>query len=162
MQMGTWEMPNVNAWALKNNLDISYQPFFDMQNGHPPVFTQGMGSAWYISKASPNPDAAALFLNYFFADPAVRRMYIEDGGYFPPTKYDTSLYKLSPIQKMVADELQKENSMGWDLDVLLPHSWAVTNFDGATAVFLGKETVPQLMTSLQKVYEQDYLSKFTK
>jgi ABC-type glycerol-3-phosphate transport system substrate-binding protein len=162
MVMGTWEMPAVNAWAVNNNLDISYQPFFDMQNGHPPVFTQGMGSAWYISQASKNSDTAALFLNYFFADPEVRRMYIQEGGYFPPTKYDTSLYNLSPIQKMVADELQKENSMGWDLDVLLPHSWAVTNFDGATSVWLGKETVPQLMTSLQKVYEQDYLSKFNK
>ena len=154
LPVGTWMTNSMIAMEQSDGVEIGMMPFFDMETGYPAVFTQGMGSAWYIAKSSKNPDAAAKFLDYFFSPDAVK-IFVEEAAYIPPLKLNASDYDIAPMTRWVFDQLAA-GGMGYDVDTFAPQEFNQMCFDGMPAIWVGTKTTEQQMQDLQTIWEEKY------
>jgi raffinose/stachyose/melibiose transport system substrate-binding protein len=153
---GTWVVDRILEYSKAN--DIRMMPWFDMEKGHPRVYTMGMGSAYFISQNSEHPEEATMFLDYLFSDEAVT-MWIEGASRIPPVPADTESLALEPLQKFVIDTLEEAGSgegdiqLGWDVDLITPLAFNEMLSDGWQAVFAGTKTVEEQLADLQALWE---------
>lgn len=156
---GTWVVDRIVEFSKTN--DIQMMPWFAIEEGQERVYTQGMGSAYFLSAASEHPDEAALFLDYLFSPEAVQ-LWVGGASRIPPVPVDTTtpeLSDLAPLQKYVIDTLEAaeagEGSLGWNIDLLAPEEFNVMQESGFQAVWAGTKTIEEQLADLQEIWETE-------
>lgn len=138
---------------------VSMLPFVDVAGGEGRYFPGGVGSAWIISSAAPNPDAAAKLLDFLFSDASVRT-WMEVGSIVPPVQSDLGALELSPLALQAAELIQTgTDSLGNELGLYIWPVWSgelFTSFqDGAQAVTAGQKTAQEFADEVQAQWSAD-------
>jgi raffinose/stachyose/melibiose transport system substrate-binding protein len=151
---GSWMASSLSEAAAKNKWTVEMVPFPTVPGGKGSYFVTGVGSAWYMSKATANPDAAATFMNYLISQDAAK-VWIEGGSYLPVT-VDTSALEISPLSKNILgalhDSIGGRISLGQNIDVLAPPEFNTAMQDGFQAVLAKQKTPAQMAADLQKAW----------
>lgn len=136
---GTWMIGGyTNPDNMADPVGFFFYPSID---GKPPAPPAGLGSGYFISKKTKNPEAALKYLDFLFsADNAGRWM--EGMSIIPPIQVDASQYKISELLGFTLAQLQQNaDKMGYNIDVLTPDNFNTTMFDGFQEV-IGKTRTP--------------------
>jgi len=153
---GSWMAGSLSEAAAKNKWNVEMVAFPAISGGKGSYLVTGVGSAWFISKASANPDAAAAFINYLISADAAK-MWVEGNGSFLPVQINTASLSVSPLIKNILDTLQASISgkvvLGQNIDVLAPPEFNTAMQDGFQAVLSGKKTPAQQAADLQKAWD---------
>jgi raffinose/stachyose/melibiose transport system substrate-binding protein len=150
LMTGTWLMSNVSANAKFK----SGWFFLPKAGGGDPLPPVGLGSGYFISKSSKNPEAAEKFLAFLF-NPANAKMWTEQMSVTPPYAVDLASHKVSELQKQAIASFQKigggaATSMGYNIDVLTPDAFNTVMKNGFQSVLLGKRTPEVQAAELEK------------
>jgi len=146
---GTWLISDVNTNVKDFEVGWFFFPAIDNKPTFPPA---GLGSGYFVSAKTANPQAATQFLDYLFSEEAAK-VWMEEMGYIPPIKVDSSKFNLSPLLKFAVGALQSQE-MGYNIDVLTPDTFNTMMGDGFQAVMLGEKTAEQQAKDLEKVWEE--------
>ena len=152
---GSWMSGGIADVAAKKKWDMEMTSFPALPGGKGSFFLTGVGSAWFISKQSPNADAAATFINYLIS-PDAAKLWVEQNSSFLPVKLDTSKLQVAPLVKKILDVLQAsiegKTTLGQNIDVLAPPQFNTEMQNGFQAVLADKKTPEQEAADLQKAW----------
>jgi len=150
---GNWMMSDyTNPDVMPDPVGFFFYPSID---GGPIVPPAGVGSAYFISSAVENPEAAFEVLDYLFSEEAAQ-FWIEDVNVMPPhEQIDVSDYEIPELLKTAITTLQEEqDSMGYNIDVLTPQNFNALMYDGLQQVIGGTKSPEQLADELQQAMEE--------
>lgn len=158
---GQAAMTLTGNWMMSDYTDPEVMPdpvgffFYPSVDGGPVVPPAGVGSAYFVSSAVENPEAAFEVLDFLFSEEATK-FWIEDVNVMPPNKQiDVSNYEIPELLKTAITTLQNEvGSMGYNLDVLTPQNFNALMFDGLQGVIGGTKSPEQLADDLQGAMEE--------
>ncbi|NJK44843.1 MAG: extracellular solute-binding protein [Pleurocapsa sp. SU_196_0] len=153
---GSWMAASLSEAAAKNKWTLEMVAFPAIAGGKGSYLVTGVGSAWFVSKASANKDAAAAFINYLISAPAAK-LWVEGNGSFLPIKVSVSSLKVSPLVRNILNSLQASIAgrvtLGQNIDVLAPPEFNTAMQEGFQAVLAGQKTPEQQAADLQKAWE---------
>jgi raffinose/stachyose/melibiose transport system substrate-binding protein len=152
---GTWLIAEINE--NMPDAQIEMVPFPSI-NGGERVLPGGLGSAWFISANSQNPDEVAMFLDYMFNE-ASQKLWIEQAGFLVPLAFDPSGWNISPLMAFAIDTAQAGgageagSALGFYIDTAAPASFNQMMQDGFQGVAAGIKTPEQQLQDLQKEWD---------
>jgi raffinose/stachyose/melibiose transport system substrate-binding protein len=133
--------------------EVGFMPFPEIEGGHGPVWVTGVSSAWFITSAAEDPDAAAAFIDYLFS-PAAIELWLADGEGTMPIELDLEAFDLAPMQETTFAILQSEDvQFGYNIDVLAPAPFNDMMRSGFQLVLAGSKTPEQQAADLQAAWE---------
>ncbi|MFN8446108.1 MAG: extracellular solute-binding protein [Caldilineaceae bacterium] len=137
---GTWM---IGGYTDPNNMQDPVGFFFYPSiAGKPTAPPAGLGSGYFISKKTKNPEAALKFLDFLFSEENAAR-WMEGMAVIPPIQLDGSKYNISDLLRFTLEQLQQNaDKMGYNIDVLTPDNFNTTMFDGFQEV-IGKTRTPK-------------------
>lgn len=158
---GQAAMTLTGNWMMSDYTDPEVMPdpvgflFYPSIDGGPVVPPAGVGSAYFVSSAVENPEAAFEVLDFLFSEEATE-FWIEDVRVMPPNKQiDVSSYEVPELLKTAITTLQNEqDSMGYNIDVLTPQNFNALMFDGLQEVIGGTKSPEQQADDLQQAMEE--------
>jgi raffinose/stachyose/melibiose transport system substrate-binding protein len=115
----------------------------------------GLGSGYFVSKATAAPEAAFKFLDYTFGLDAAK-IWLESVSAIPPLKdLKPDDYSISDLLKFVLTALNEYgDQMGYNIDVLTPDNFNTMMFDGFQEVIGGTKTAQQQADDLEAAMQQ--------
>ncbi len=158
---GQAAMTLTGNWMMGDYTDSEVMPdpvgffFYPPIDGGPVVPPAGVGSAYFVSSAVENPEAAFEVLDFLFSDEA-SEFWIENVKVMPPHKQiDVSDYEIPELLKTAITTLQAEqDSMGYNIDVLTPQNFNALMYDGLQQVIGETKSAEQLADELQQAMEE--------
>ena len=152
---GSWQ---IAEWEEQMpDFELGFVPFPEIEGGQGRVWISGVGSAWYISSATQNPDAAAAFIDYLFSQEAVEQ-WIGVSRYFVPVEVDMANIELGPLNQLVIETLQTAGDegvqFGYNVDVLAPPEFNDMMLNGFQAILVGDKTAEQQAADLEAAWEE--------
>ena len=152
---GSWLIAEIEVQMP--DFEVGFVPFPEIEGGQGRVWISGVGSAWYISAATQNPDAAAAFIDYLFSPEAVEQ-WIGVSRYFVPVEVDMANIELGPLNGQVIETLQTAGDegvqFGYNVDVLAPPEFNEMMESGFQAILVGDKTAEQQAADLQAAWEE--------
>jgi raffinose/stachyose/melibiose transport system substrate-binding protein len=139
---GSWIVP-VYAEA-PFNVDFFFLPAPDGGTTMPPA---GLGSGYFISAATTQPEAAERFVSFLF-DPSNAIHWVEGNSVIPPYKIEAGSVNAAPLMAKVMEQLNPD-AMGLNIDVLTPEAFNTTMLDGFQAVLAGDRTAQEQAAALE-------------
>jgi raffinose/stachyose/melibiose transport system substrate-binding protein len=155
---GTWVVGGI----LQNMPDanVTMMPFPQLVEDMPRVYTVGMGSAWFVSAGTENPDAAARLLDFITSQFAAQQL-VEVGGYVPPFAMDITQFELQPLQSYVLNTLtganpeMEEFQFGYNVDVVAPLEFNTVLQSNLQALFAGEMTPEEVAADLEQAWSEN-------
>jgi raffinose/stachyose/melibiose transport system substrate-binding protein len=144
---GSWVIPVFGEAPFK--IDFFFLP---APNGGTTMPPAGLGSGWFVSAATQQPEAAERFLKFLY-DPANASYWVEQMSIIPPYSMDASTLNASPLMAETMQSLNPE-AMGLNIDVLTPEAFNTTMLDGFQAVLAGDRTPEEQAAALQAAMPQ--------
>lgn len=155
---GSWMVQNFNAETMPD-MDVQFMSFPELNGGQGSYWVSGVGSAYYISSASEQQEAAGQFLDYLFS-PEVAQQWVQDAQFFIPMSVDTSGMDLNPLYQSVLDQLNAaangEIQFGQNIDVVAPPEFNDVMTNGFQAMLAGDRTAEEQAAELQAAWEAGY------
>ena len=152
---GSWLIAEIEAQMP--DFEVGFVPFPEIEGGQGRVWISGVGSAWYISAATQNPDEAAAFIDYLFSQEAVEQ-WIGVSRYFVPIDVDMANIELGPLNAQVIETLQTAGEegvqFGYNVDVLAPPEFNEMMESGFQAILVGDKAAEQQAADLQAAWEE--------
>jgi raffinose/stachyose/melibiose transport system substrate-binding protein len=152
---GSWLIAEIEVQMP--DFEVGFVPFPEIEGGQGRVWISGVGSAWYISAATQNPDEAAAFIDYLFSQEAVEQ-WIGISRYFVPVDVDMANIELGPLNAQVIETLQTAGDegvqFGYNVDVLAPPEFNEMMESGFQAILVGDKTAEQQAADLQAAWEE--------
>lgn len=154
---GTW----LNGGIIMNmdEDDVSLYPFPSIDGG-PRFFPGGIGSAWFISANTANPDQATQFLDYLFTEEAAQ-VWVEQAAFIPPISFDPSGWNISSLVEFTINKLNEASTgsadaggLGYFIELYSPAQFITMLEDGSQAILAGEKTAEQQAEDLQKAWEE--------
>jgi raffinose/stachyose/melibiose transport system substrate-binding protein len=137
--------------------EIGFVPFPEVEGGQGRVWISGVGSAWYITSSTDNPDEAAAFIDYLFSQEAAEK-WIGVSRYFVPVDVDMANIEIGPLNKLIIDTLQTAGEegvqFGYNVDVLAPPEFNTMMESGFQAILAGDKTPEQQAADLQAAWQE--------
>lgn len=137
--------------------ELEFIPFFALDGGVGRFYDTGVGSAYMISAASPNQEAAARFLDYLFSPEVVQR-WVDEANFVVPAEFDIEAIGATPLQRSVLETLSRsiagEEQLGLNIDVLAPPAFNEVMLNGFQAMLAGDKTAEQQAADLQAAWEE--------
>ena len=137
--------------------EIGFVPFPEIAGGKGRVWISGVGSAWYITSTTDNPDEAAAFIDYLFSQEAAET-WIGGSRYFVPVDVDLSNIEIGPLNQMIIETLQTAGEegvqFGYNVDVLAPPEFNDMMQNGFQAILAGDKTPEQQAADLQAAWQE--------
>jgi len=153
---GTWLIGDINTNVKDFEPGFFFYPTLPGGKGQYPA--AGLGGGYWVSAKSKHPDQAAAWLDYYFS-PEATKIWMEDASKIQPVKVDSSGFTLNPLFKFAVNAVQTQiDTMGYNIDPLLPANFNQLELDGFQAVILGKKTPEQMAKDLEKAWT-DALAK---
>lgn len=155
MPTGSWEIPNVEA--NMPDFEVGFAPFPQIEGALCQCWVSGVGSAYYISAASEQQEAAAMLLAYLYSPETVTR-WINEANLFMPVQVDLAAAEVSPLSLSVLETLQSgiagETEFGYNVDVLAPPAFNDMMLNGFPAILNGDKTPEEQAADLQAAWEE--------
>jgi raffinose/stachyose/melibiose transport system substrate-binding protein len=137
--------------------EIGFVPFPEIEGGKGRVWISGVGSAWYITSTTDNPDEAAAFIDYLFSQEAAEK-WISVSRYFVPVDIDMTNIEIGPVNQAIIETLQTAGEegaqFGYNVDVLAPPEFNDMMQNGFQAILAGDKTPEQQAADLQAAWEE--------
>jgi raffinose/stachyose/melibiose transport system substrate-binding protein len=137
--------------------EVGFVPFPEIEGGQGRVWISGVGSAWYISSTTQNPDVAAAFIDYLFSQEALEK-WIGVSRYFVPVEADLSNVDINPLSGLVIETLQTAGDegvqFGYNVDVLAPPEFNDMMLNGFQAMLVGDKTAEQQAADLEAAWNE--------
>ncbi len=123
--------------------------FYPPIQGKPIAPPAGLGSGYFVSKATANPQAAFRFLDFLFSDEAAK-LWVETASIIPPVAVDVNAYSISDLLRFVMINLQENAElMGFNIDVFTPDNFNTMMFDCFQEVLAGTKTAQEQADDLE-------------
>ncbi len=152
---GSWLIGDIEA--NMPDYEAALVPFPAIDGGQGSVWVSGLGSAYYISAASENQEAAGQFVDYLFT-PETAQRWVGEASFFLPMTVDTANLELSPLALSVIEVLDSaaagETPLGYNIDVLTPPNFNDTMLNGFQAILAGDQTAEGLAAELQAAWDE--------
>ncbi len=144
---GTWQIADYsNQENMTDPVGFFFYPSID---GKPVAPPSGLGSGYFVSNKTKNPEAAAKLLDCMFSEENAR-FWVEELNQIPPVKIDPSGYQVTDLMRFALQALQQgADTMGYNIDVLTPDNFNTVMGDGFQEVLAGSKTAEQQATDLQ-------------
>jgi raffinose/stachyose/melibiose transport system substrate-binding protein len=139
---GSWIIPVFQEATF--NVDFFFLPAPEGGTTMPPA---GLGSGYFVSAATENPEAADRFLTFLF-DPVNASYWVEQMSIIPPYPMEAGSLDASPLMTETMQSLNPD-AMGLNIDVLTPEAFNTTMLDGFQAVLAGDRTAEEQAAALQ-------------
>ncbi len=149
---GTWMVEDYT------NPDVMPDPvgffFYPSIHGKPIAPPAGLGSGYFISKATKYPDESMQFLDYLMSKEAAK-YWIEGLAKIPPIEVNAADYQISDLMRFCIEALQQHaQEMSYNIDVLTPDNFNTMMFDGFQEVLAGTKTAQQQADDLEKAMQE--------
>ncbi len=152
---GSWLVNDIQT--NMPDIEVGFVPFPELTGGTGRLWVSGVGSAYFTTSTTENPDAAAQFLDYLFAPETVTR-WVNEASFVVPAAYDAAGVEASPLFQSILDEIQaatdQGTQFGYNVDVLAPADFNDVLLNGLQAMLAGDTTAEQLAADLQAAWEQ--------
>ncbi|MDI9546852.1 MAG: extracellular solute-binding protein [Chloroflexota bacterium] len=157
---GTWALDNMSnyfgeAAGNNNEWDVIAVPSVTGED----IYDLGIGSTYSINAASPNPDAAAEFLTYYFSPESQATLLVECGvAPAPVTLTEEQLTGLDPrFAKAFAGLTQAsdEGNYGYTTWTFWPPKSDVYIYEEIEKVWAGQITSEQYLQGLQDLFQEE-------
>ncbi len=137
---GTWMIDGyTNPDNMPDPVGFFFYPSIAGKAIAPPA---GLGSGYFISNKTKNPEAALKYLDFLFSEGNAGR-WMEGMSIIPPIQIDASKYNISDLLRFTLTQLQQNaDVMGYNIDVLTPDTFNTVMFDGFQEV-IGKTRTPE-------------------
>jgi raffinose/stachyose/melibiose transport system substrate-binding protein len=152
---GQAAMNLTGSWMIGDYTNSEVMPdpvgffFYPPIQGKPIAPPAGLGSGYFVSKATANPQAAFRFLDFLFSDEAAK-LWVETASIIPPVAVDVNAYSISDLLRFVMINLQENAElMGFNIDVLTPDNFNTMMFDGFQEVLAGTKTAQEQADDLE-------------
>jgi raffinose/stachyose/melibiose transport system substrate-binding protein len=144
---GTWMVGDyTNPEVMPDPVGFFFYPPIGGKPIAPPA---GLGSGYFVSKDTPDPQAAFRFLDFVFSEEAAK-IWIEGASFIPPIAVDVNDYLIPDLFRFVIINLQENAElMGYNIDVLTPDNFNTMMFDGFQEVLAGTKTAQQQADDLE-------------
>jgi raffinose/stachyose/melibiose transport system substrate-binding protein len=148
---GSWQ---VNAYSKQENMSDPVGFFFYPPiEGKPIAPPSGLGSGYFVSSKTKDPDAAFKFLDFMFSKETAK-VYIEQLNKIAPIQHNPTDYTITDLMRFTLDVLQKDaDKMGYNIDVLTPENFNTMMFDGFQEVLGGRKSAKQQADDLEKAMQ---------
>jgi raffinose/stachyose/melibiose transport system substrate-binding protein len=148
---GSWQ---VNAYSKQENMSDPVGFFFYPPiEGKPITPPSGLGSGYFVSSKTKDPDAAFKFLDFMFSKETAK-VYIEQLNKIAPIQHNPTDYTITDLMRFTLDVLQKDaDKMGYNIDVLTPENFNTIMFDGFQEVLGGRKSAKQQADDLEKAMQ---------
>jgi raffinose/stachyose/melibiose transport system substrate-binding protein len=154
---GNWLISEITA--NMPDYELEFVPFPALEGGAGRFFDTGVGSAYMISAASPNQEAAAQFLDYLFSPEVVQR-WVDEANYVVPAEFDIEALDVTPLQRTVLETLSRsiagEEQLGLNIDVLAPPAFNDVMLNGFQAMLAGDKTAEQQAADMQAAWDEGF------
>lgn len=158
---GQAAMHLTGTWMVADYSDPASMPdpvgffFYPSIDGGPIAPPTGLGSGYFVSSATEDPEAALEFLDYLFSEETAR-VWVEELRRIPPVRgLDASTYDIPDLLRFTIDAVQESgSSMGYNIDVLTPSNFVTTMFDGFQQVIGGQRSAQEQAEALQQAMEE--------
>jgi raffinose/stachyose/melibiose transport system substrate-binding protein len=149
---GTWQVdPFTNPDNMPDPVGFFFYPSIGGKPIAPPA---GLGSGYFVSKATKYPDAAFQFMDYLMSKEAAK-YWIEGLAKIPPIAVNAADYKISDLMRFCINALQQNaEKMSYNIDVLTPDNFNTMMFDGFQEVLAGTKTAKQQADDLEKAMQE--------
>jgi raffinose/stachyose/melibiose transport system substrate-binding protein len=150
---GTWMIPDYSdPDTMPDPVGFFFYPPVDGKPVAPPA---GLGSAYWVSNSTENPEAAFRFLDYLFSEEAAQ-VWLEELRVIPAVAgLDTSGYDIPELLSFTLENLEENrDSMGYNIDVLMPANFVTVMEDGFQNVIEGRKSAEQQAADLQRAMEE--------
>lgn len=149
---GTWQ---VNDYSNQENItDPVGMFFYPPIDGKPIAPPSGLGSGYFVSNKTEDPDAATRFLDFLFSEEAVK-IWIEEMNMIPPVQLNPADYQVPELMRFTLETLQRDaEKMGYNINVLTPENFNNVMNDGFQEVLNGTKDAKQQADDLQKAMEE--------
>ena len=119
--------------------------------------TEDIGSGWYISANTENPDVAADVLDFYFFRPESRIMLLESGGNVPVGPVDDLLDRanippLAAEMRALSDRDRGNGTIHAFLDTVQPGNLTNVTYDGLQAILVGRMSPEEFVASVQDAW----------
>ena len=149
---GTWLVNTLtNPETTSEPIGFFFLPSID---GNPVVVPGGIGSGWVVSANSEHPDEVLEFLDYLISE-EMGGNWITQISAVPAYPVDTSQMDLPGLLVMALDVLDSQaESMGYNIDVVVPAGFNQVQWDGFAAIFQGIKTPEEVAAELQAAMDE--------
>ena len=149
---GTWLVNTLtNPETTSEPIGFFFLPSID---GNPVVVPGGIGSGWVVSANTEHPDAVLEFLDYLISE-EMGGNWITQISAVPAYPVDTSQMDLPGLLVMALDVLDAQaESMGYNIDVVVPATFNQVQWDGFAAIFQGVKTPEEVAAELQAAMDE--------
>lgn len=149
---GTWMIGGyTNTDNMADPVGFFFYPSIAGKAAAPPA---GLGSGYFVSKKTANPEAALRFLDFLFSEGNAAR-WMEGMSIIPPIQVDASKYNISDLLRFTLEQLsQNASTMGYNIDVLTPDNFNTTMFDGFQEVIGKTRTPAEQAIALEKAMQE--------
>lgn len=160
MQTGKAAMLPSGTWLVEalSNPELTTEPigffFLPSIDNQPIVVPGGIGSGWVVSSSTEHPDEVLKFLDYLISEEMGPR-WVDDISAVPAYPVDTSALDLPDLLKLALTIIgEQAESMGYNIDVVVPASFNQVQWDGFAAIFQGVKTPAEIAAELQAAMEE--------
>ncbi len=160
LQTGKAAMFPSGTWLVEalSNPDNTSEPigffFLPSIDGNPIVVPGGIGSGWVVSAATEHPEAVVEFLDYLISE-EMGPHWVTEINAVPAYPVDTSALDLPDLLVLALDILgEQAESMGYNIDVVVPANFNQVQWDGFAAIFQGIKTPAEVAAELQAAMEE--------
>lgn len=159
-QTGRAAMLPSGTWLVEalSNPDNTTEPigffFLPPIDGNPVVVPGGIGSGWVVSAATEHPDAVLEFLDYLIGD-EMGTSWVTEINAVPAYPVDTADLDLPALLVLALDIIGSQaESMGYNIDVVVPAGFNQVQWDSFAAIFQGVKTPAEVATELQVAMDE--------
>jgi raffinose/stachyose/melibiose transport system substrate-binding protein len=156
---GKAAMSLTGSWMIRNYADTNTMPdpvgffLYPSLGGKPIAPPSGLGSGYFVSQKTKNPQGAFKFLDYLYSAEAAK-VWIEDLAIIPPIKLNAADYQVSDLMKFALEAIDRDiDKAGYNIDVLTPENFNNVMFDGFQEVLAGSRTAQEQADALQAAME---------
>jgi len=160
LQTGKAAMFPSGTWLVEalSNPDNTSEPigffFLPSIDGNPIVVPGGIGSGWVVSAATEHPEAVVEFLDYLISE-EMGPHWVTEINAVPAYPVDTAALDLPDLLVLALDILgEQAESMGYNIDVVVPANFNQVQWDGFAAIFQGIKTPAEVAAELQAAMEE--------
>jgi raffinose/stachyose/melibiose transport system substrate-binding protein len=157
---GKAAMSLTGTWMIRNYADTATMPdpvgffLYPALGGRPIAPPSGLGSGYFVSQKTKDPQAAFKFLDYLYSTETAKT-WIEDLAIIPPIKLNPADYQTSDLMKFTLEAILRDiDKAGYNIDVLTPENFNNVMFDGFQEVLAGSRSAQEQADALQAAMEE--------
>ncbi len=159
-QTGKAAMLPSGTWLVEalSNPDNTTEPigffFLPAIDGNPVVVPGGIGSGWVVSSATEHPDEVLEFLDYLISE-EMGHDWVTAINAVPAYPVNTADLDLPALLVLALEIIGTQaESMGYNIDVVVPANFNQVQWDGFAAIFQGQKDPADIAAELQAAMEE--------